>query len=142
MARLAPVSIGRMKVTLDQGATLATQLKTVTDRQIARVRAATDHSSERALEQVVAACPKDTHWMADHTRVKPIDDHLGYQVGWYRRDFVGQFNPVSNKVMTTFYPEHVVRGARGKAGRDPLTPALRAERGAYRKGCQRAIAGG
>lgn len=129
----------RLSVTMTQSPTLFAQLRARTARQRANAMAATQHSAERAFVLVQELTPRDTNYMADHTRLETTHEGLGYRIGWRARDFVGQTNPVTGRRMTTFYPRWVVYGTRHMAGRDPLTPALQAERPNYRKGMVRAL---
>lgn len=131
----------KLSVVARQSPTLFAKLKARTARQKAAAKEATIHSAERAFARVQDLVARDTNYMADHTRVEIRDEGLAYLIGWRRGDFVGHLNPVTERVITTFYPYWVVYGALGKAGRDPLTPALEAERGNYRRAMARALSG-
>ncbi len=131
----------RLTVTVKQNPTLFAKLKAKTARQKVAAREATAKSAERAFVRVQELVPRDTNYMADHTRIRLTDEGLGYLIGWYTKDFVGQTNPVTGQQISTFYPRYVVYGTSQMAGRDPLTPALQAERPNYRRAIARALSG-
>ena len=130
-----------IRVTARQSPTLFAKLRLRTRQQIERAQEAAQHSAERTFARVQEAVPRDTHYMALNTQIRFTDNKLGYRIGWYRSDFVGQINPVTGQVISTFYPVYVIYGTRFMAGRDVLTPAFRAERPNFRKALQRAVHG-
>jgi hypothetical protein len=115
------------------------RLQRRTARQRRNVLAVTVESGQRVEQQVQDTVARDTSYMADHTRLEITHEGNGYRVGWRAPDFVGKTNPVSGRRITSFYPRFVVFGTRFMAGRDPLTPALEAERPRYRRSVARAL---
>lgn len=77
-------------------------------------------SRERVREHGASLTPVRTGRMREHLRQTPTEGGLGYVVGWVKEDFTAVAQP--------FYPALVVLGTRHMAGRDPITPALEAER--------------
>ena len=119
--------------------TLATRLAARTARQKQKIQALTERSAERAFVRVQELEPRDTNYMADHTRIEMREEGLAYLIGWRRGDFVGQTNPATGQEITAFYPVFVTYGTRYMAGRDALTPALQAERPILRRAIARAL---
>lgn len=114
-------------------------IKARTGRQRAAIRGVTERGMLRVLNRAQALCPRDTHYMALHMRAELTQRGYNFFVGWHAEDFIGKTNPVNGRVITSFYPKFVVFGTRRMAGRDPLSPALRAERPNLLRGYARAL---
>jgi hypothetical protein len=87
-------------------------------------------SQERVRDHAATLTPVRTGRMRELLRGQPTDGGLGYVVGWVAEDFRAVAQP--------FYPLHVVMGTRFMAGRDPITPALEADRAQLTRGLQAA----
>lgn len=99
-----------------------------TARQRERVLAVMQASGERAHDIAASLTPIDTGFMVSRLLLERIRDGFGYTFGWRAVDFIGQLNKATGRVIDVFYPRFIVFGTRFMAGRDPLTPALKAER--------------
>lgn len=112
-----------------------------------RLQAVTEEFTRRVAARSLDDTPRDTSYMAEHQRATPSDDRLKFALGWWAQDFVGQTNPATEKRIEFFYPDVVVRGGLQKdgtrrAGHDPLTPAIEAERAWARRAYLAALVGG
>lgn len=83
-------------------------------------------SQARVRDTAVPLTPVRTGRMREQLRAEPADGGLGYFVGWLAEDFRAVAQP--------FYPLPVVTGTRFMAGRDPITPALEADRAQLTRG--------
>lgn len=99
-----------------------------TQSQRQQIKAEMVRSSVRVFAGVQALTPVDTGFMRRQLRRTLTRNGFNYAIGWYASDFLGVLNPVSQRVITFFYPIPIVYGSKRMAGRDPLTPALREER--------------
>lgn len=110
-------------------------------RKARRVREAwagvTVLNAEDEFNLMQATCPRLTHYMALHMLLEFKDEGLGYFIGWVRRKFVGEVNPVTGEVVKVFYPVFVINGTRFMAGNNfpaAVRQALRARSiGRYRR---------
>ncbi len=131
--------MGRLTVTVRNVEGLTAFLKARDARQRARVRAVTERGLDRVFHMAQSLCPRDTHYMALHMLGETTRNGTNFFVGWKKDRFVGEVNEATGEVVTEFYPPFVVFGTRFMAGRDPLTPALQAERANLRRGYARAL---
>lgn len=110
-------------------------------RRARRIRGAwaeaTVLNADDEFQLMQAECPRLTHYMALHMLLEFKDEGLGYFIGWAHNKFVGEVNPVTNEVVTTFYPIFVINGTRFMAGNNfpaAVRQALRARiLGRYRR---------
>jgi hypothetical protein len=112
-----------------------------TKRQKARVLATTERNKKDEFNLVVDKAPKDTQWMASQTQSESTYQGYGYRTGYHARNFVGQTNPVTGKVIKDFYPYWVIKGTSRKAGNDFLGAARREMRPIARKRLANALSG-
>jgi hypothetical protein len=112
-----------------------------TKAQKARVLQATALNKQDEFELVVDLANKDTQYMASQTQSESTYDGYGYRTGYHARDFIGKTNPVTGKVITSFYPVYVIKGTRYYAGNDFLGAARRTMRPVVRKRLANALSG-
>jgi hypothetical protein len=112
-----------------------------TKRQKQRVLEATELNKRQEFDLVVDLANKDTQYMASHTQSESTYQGFGYRTGYHARDFIGHTNPVTGKVITSFYPVYVIHGTRFYAGNDFLGAARRTMRPIVRKRLANALSG-
>jgi hypothetical protein len=103
------------------------------------IRRVTATEMDHCFNIVVADVNRLTGYMADQTTPKLTNEGTGFTVGWYAEDFIGQENPVTGQIITSFYPVFVIKGTSRMAGNDVLTAALRERRPAILAGYRLAL---
>jgi hypothetical protein len=136
-----PLRFGRRTYFVRNLAGVEAGIRARNPAQRAAIRAVTARGLERALHSAQDLCPRDSGYMALHMRAELTHEGFGFRLGWHRDDFVGQINTLvePNRLITDFYPVFVVFGTRHMQGRDPISPALRAERPNLLRGYARAL---
>lgn len=113
-----------------------------TRAQRARVLAVMADSKREEFELAIDLAPKDTTYMASQTQSESTHNGFGYITGYRAEDFIGQTNPVTEKVITTFYPPIVHDGTKERAGNPWLSNARRIMRPKVRKRVRDALSVG
>lgn len=116
---------------------LKARRRSKTARQKAALRQAVEEQGAATLAVAEDLCPIDTGFMIERLRLTFTRNGLNWNIGFRAEDFLGVVNPVTDRVVTAFYPVFVLGGTRHMAGNDFLTAALRLRsariRAAYRK---------
>jgi hypothetical protein len=118
------------------------------------IKTEVEASKERVYLAALPDVPVKSGYMRDTLRRESDEDGLGYAVGWSAADYPSGGKrytyATSSAILASakppvvpagFYPGFVVLGTRFKAGRDPITPALEAERPVFFRALQFAISG-
>jgi hypothetical protein len=126
------------RVTITVRNTEGLQRKLATrDRAVRKALLRVVHDSgQRVYEDAYQRTPVESGYMQDKLTLSYHRDDYTYHLGWYAKDFLGTMRtrrPNGLPQPRPFYVPPVVLGSAGRAGNDPLTPALEHERPQFRR---------